>query len=303
MEKPFIYFESNSGEYSFANRGDFYAVDSENKIFAVADSPTRYLTLRKRDYRNEDNSPKAAQLFCDLVVKDCKKLIDQNREIKSEDLTEIMKQINGEIKELNLSLGKKYKDRDNYDLAETVGAFGFIHDGKFYSGMLEDCYLNILRGKELADVHKTRYQIMKSYRYLEEVMKNEGPERFLTRDLKRYLEKEEYPEACWCNHLRNNIELKDKAGEPLGWGCFNGESEAETYFQTSITQLEKGDIIMIFSDGMIPILQNDQIFNWLKDNLRYDFHFQLELRKKIIEQFPDGEVSKKEKTLIYYRYN
>jgi len=116
------------------------------------------------------------------------------------------------------------------------------------------------------------------------------------------LKKENQWKPCWCNYLRNNKNALDEEGNLVGWGCFTGEKEAEEFIQTHSVKLKKNDHILLFSDGMIPVLEDKGFINWFIQNVTSSFYFQYQMRSKIMELLGGREEANKEKTLIYMQY-
>lgn len=295
--KTFVYHENPSGEYSFSKSGDAWSIDDEKQIFAVADSPIRKLTLETREYPFDDHGYEAANTFCTSFVKNTRK----HKEELSEDVVrEILLECNRDILELNNSLGKKYNDPLNYDVAETVGVGAVIDKDILYYGGVEDCYVNVLRGEK--NIAKWDYQIMKASKYVDEVSSEGRLEEYIPEEILHKLRKESYWEPLWCNHLRNNIKALDKGNNLVGWGCFTGEESIKDFLQVYSVKLEIGDDILLFSDGMIPVLQNSEFVEWFLESVNNSAVFQYEMRKRILKMLDGGSDMNKEKTLIYYKY-
>jgi hypothetical protein len=299
--KTFVYKETASGERSFTKVGDAWDMDRNLGIFAVADSPIRYLVIDTKEYPFDDHGYDAASTFCASFVKYSKKEINKPN-FSEETLKKILKKCNEDIKKLNIKLGKKYNNPTNYDLAETVGMGALIKNDTLYYGGLEDCYVNILRGEKLEDVSKWQYQILKASKYLDYVSEKGELGKYIPKELKGKLKKEHEWEPCWCNYLRNNPEALDDKGNLVGWGCFTGEKETEEFIQTYSVSLKKGDHILLFSDGMIPVLENDEFVKWYIQNVNSSFYFQHEMRVKIMELLKGSDAMYKEKTLIYTKF-
>lgn len=300
MNKSFIYHENASGDKLFTRMGDAWLANDKDKIFAVADSPFRYLTGQTREYPYDDFGYDAANIFCTSVNKFLIKEGTENS-VREDTLLKALKYANNQIHKFNNSIKKKYNDPLNYDLAETVGVAAIIRNSKLYYGGLEDCYVNVLRGTKLENVAKFNYQILKSFKYLKEIEKNEGLSNYVNYKVKQNLDSELYLESCWCNMLRNNHRVIDINGDKLGWGCFTGEKVAEKFFQIHSLPLKKNDYILLFSDGMIPLLENNKFLKWLISNYSNTFNFQHKMREKIMTMFP-AKIYTKEKTLLLIKY-
>lgn len=291
----FVYHENASGDKSFTKTGDAWNIDDKNMIFAVGDSPLRCLIRDTKEYPFDDYGYEAASTFCNSFIKYTKEYL-KDPTFSTSTLKEILIKCNREIYKLNKELNKKYKDLVNYDLAETVGVGALIKDNKLYYGGVEDCYVHVLRGEALKNIATWDYQIKKASKYIDKLSSENKLKDYIPNELKNKLRKENEWEPCWCNYLRNNINAKDENGELVGWGCFTGEDEISSFIQTYSVDLQKGDHILLFSDGMLPIIDNKALLNWIVNNYNNSLYFQYEMRKKI-SKLPDNE-----KTLIIFTY-
>lgn len=298
--KIFTYHENASGKGSFTKTGDAYFVNEDRVAFAVADSPLRCLILDTKEYPFDDFGFDAADTFCKNFVKFCSKYTDGA--ITKDILKEILLKTNREILKLNNSLGKSYDDELNYDVAETVGVGAVVEDNILLYGGVEDCYVNVLRGEELENIAPWNHQIMKASKYIDELSEENKLIDYVPEELRGKLREEHYWEPCWCSYLRNNSNAFNKEDDLVGWGCFTGEKELEPFIQTHEVELREGDHILIFSDGMIPVLKDKGFLRWFIKNQNNSFYFQLEMREKIIELLKGKSDVDKEKTLVYFRY-
>ncbi|HKM20305.1 MAG TPA: hypothetical protein VJY47_03775 [Candidatus Dojkabacteria bacterium] len=162
--------------------------------------------------------------------------------------------------------------------------------------------MNVLWGNSLDNIAKWNYQIKKASRYVDYISSQGKLEEYIPSKLIGKLGKENYWEPLWCNHLRNNINAKDSKGNLVGWGCFTGEEEIEDFIQVYEQQLELGDHVLLFSDGMIPLLENENFVKWFLENINNSAKFQYEIRLKSLELLNGTDDVDKEKTLIYYKY-
>ncbi len=299
--KTFAYHENASGKDSFRKAGDAWSIDDSLNIFAVADSPIRCLVRDTKEYPFDDYGYEAASKFCDSFVQHSKIRLSSD-DFSPETLKDILMESNKDIEELNIQLDKKFKDPLNYDLAETVGVGAVIKGHTLYYGGVEDCYVNVLRGGNLENVAKWNYQIAKASKYIDRLSSEDRLKEYIPKELKDKLRIENGWEPCWCNYLRNNENALDEEGNLVGWGCFTGEKEVEKFIQTYSVELEKNDHILLFSNGMIPVLKDKDFVNWFLQNVSLSFYFQYQMRSKMMELLGDTEEADKEKTLIYMQY-
>lgn len=300
--EAFVYHENASDKGSFTRTGDAWCVAGSQKVFAVADSPIRCLVRDTKRYPFDDYGYEAASRFCEEFVKYGENFLKLSSPT-IEDFRKVLISCNKGIRNLNIKLGKKYDDPLNYDIAETVGVGAVIKGIELFYGGLEDCYINVLRGRDLEDVSKCDYQIMKASKYIDKLSQEGRLNSFIPNSLKSKLKKESAYEPCWCNHLRNNSSAFDEEGKLVGWGCFTGEKKAEPFIQVHSLKLNKGDNILAFSDGMIPVLSNNDFLKWLLQNATPTFHFQYQMRLKIMELLKESKDAHKEKTLIYIKFD
>jgi hypothetical protein len=299
--KVFAYHENASGKTSFTKTGDAWRIDSSHKIFAVADSPLRCLIRDTKEYPFDDHGYEAADTFCKSFVKYGEEFL-KNPKPNKESFKKVLIQCNKEIEKLNKQLGKKFNDKLNYDLAETVGIGMIIKNNKLFYGGLEDCYVNVLRGKQIKNLAGWEYQIMKAGKYIDFLSKEGKLKEYIPKELNGKIKKGNEWEPCWCNYLRNNSNAFDINGNLVGWGCFTGEKEAEYFIQSYSIELKKGDHVLLFSDGMIPVLSDTDFLKWFLVNKSNSFYFHLQMREKIQELLKGKEDADKEKTLLYFQF-
>lgn len=299
--KIFAYHENASGKASFTKTGDAWRINPTHKIFAVADSPLRCLIRDTKEYPFDDYGYEAADTFCKSFLKHGEKFLKSSKP-DDESFKKVLIQCNKEIGKLNKQLGKKFNDKVNYDLAETVGIGMIIKNNKLFYGGLEDCYVNVLRGKQLKNQANWKYQIMKAGKYLDILSKEDKLKNYIPKELDGKIRKGNEWEPCWCNYLRNNPKAFDKDGNLVGWGCFTGEKNAEYFIQSYSLELEKNDHVLLFSDGMIPVLDDINFLKWFLENKSNSFYFQLQMREKIQELLKGKDSADKEKTLLYFQF-
>ncbi|MBI2356712.1 SpoIIE family protein phosphatase [Candidatus Dojkabacteria bacterium] len=297
----FVYHDNPSNEASFLPSGDAWAIDSDLHIFAVADGVLRGHTRAVRTFPFEDYESEVAEIFCAGFIKYAKEYIFEKK-VGEGTVNEILEKINQDIASFNGKLDRDPVDPLNYDTPETVGFGAFIFEGKLYYGGLEDCYVNVLRKGSLEQVNPMKYQIMKALKHANTLI---GKDIFLAQipdDIRKKVITEHDWEIYWCTVLRNNPNVKDEAGNKVGFGIFNGDKRATQFFQSHVVDLEAGDRILLFTDGMIPILDNDEITKWMLDNYKPTFDFSHEMNVKVRERFKGENWVDKEKTLIIYQY-
>jgi serine/threonine protein phosphatase PrpC len=240
--KPFFFYE-HSRKKPWRLSGDKAVIDIKNGFLAIADGITRTKTKNSRQYPKEFRGPQTAEIFTQMSH-----FIFKDYNYKKNGMHDLLNTVNKEIRDFNISQGFSYNDENNYDMGECIGGCIVVQENILHYGILEDCYINVLRGSDLEDIVKMEHQIMKAFRAGTELDQNNPQKDF---------------EEIWCNDLRNNPDIENKEGEKIGWGCFNGEVEAEAFWQTGTVQLQKGDIVWMFTDGILPILEKQEIIDFI----------------------------------------
>jgi len=299
--QTFIYHENPSGKNRFRQSTDAYAIDEELQIYAVADAPLRALTRQHKRYPQDDLSALASQVFCNTFVDSARKIISKNSNFNEDSFKRCLQNANKAIKDLNIKLGRKYNIPTEYDVAETVGMGSVVFNGILYYGGLEDSYVNLLRGDELKDIHKFDYQIMKSAKYMESINEDGTLVEHIDPELLKLLPKEYYWEALWCTYLRNNTDIKDEYKNQIGWGCFTGEESAMEFAQIYSTEIQIGDHLLLYTDGMISTINNIDLMKWFVEHVRNSFEFQKEFAKRMFKENHKTNVEISEKLLLYIK--
>jgi len=80
--KTFAYHENASDKSSFKKTGDAWIINSTENIFAVADSPLRYLIRDTKEYPFDDYGYEAADIFCKSFVKYGEKFLENPKSDK-----------------------------------------------------------------------------------------------------------------------------------------------------------------------------------------------------------------------------
>lgn len=297
-----LYHENPSGSEAFHPCGDGWVINPDDNVCAVFNVGSRNLTREKRIYPFNDFSAEALDVLRSATIDTTHRLIRKGR-FSEESMGEILSKLNGEMRVLNVAKGKQFGDTENYDLIEAVGAVSVIIDGTLYFGMLEDCYINVLRGRNLKDKVSVNYQIMKSKKFLDDIFAGERSYTLLDTSLKNAPVPKDW-EFYWCTRLRNNPAIVDENGDRMGWGSLTGEPGAEEFFQTGSVKLKKKDHVLLVTDWMIPVVADDELLAWILKNAEPTYRFHESFRRKIEERFTgknDSHIADKEKTLLYFR--
>lgn len=288
-----VYHDNPSGKDAFLRPGDYWHYDESSLAFSVADSPFRYLTAITRKYPQDDHGQEASKIFCESTVKYL---------TNSTDIGQALMKSNEDIKKYNEKIGRVYGDPVQYDQAETVGITVKIMNNVLYWGGVEDCYVNVLDSKTLENKTQINFSMVKSSKYIKRLKEKGELEKHIDDKLKKKIPEKYWWEPYWCNYLRNNPDAIDENNNPIGWGCFNGETEVTNFIQKGEVKLNKGDHILIFSDGIIPYLENEEIKNYLLANPSTKVSFDKELRELVMKYFRDTREEEREGTLIYFKW-
>jgi serine/threonine protein phosphatase PrpC len=240
--EPFFYYEGERDK-PWRLPEDKAVIDLDRGFLSVADGVSRNGLDNKRKYPQDYLGGAAASIFTQSAH-----FLFDRFDYENGGMDDLLREVNKEIYKFNSAQGFDYKNPQKYYMGECVGVTAGIKNSTLYYGMLEDCYINVLRGDALKDQIKLDYQIRKAFRYAQKLVR-ENPKRDF--------------ENVWCNELRNNPNVNNEKGERAGWGSFNGEKTAEEFWQTGSIELQKGDIIWIVSDGMLPVLESDEIVNYI----------------------------------------
>lgn len=226
-------FHENSRKDPWKYPQDRAYASEKNDVLAIADGITRSALAQRGSFPAEFHGGTVAEIFVNSFA-------ELSREFKGSEgsMNDLLHEVNKRIYEFNVSMGFDYESiGENYWLGECVGGGCIVKDDFLYYGILEDTYINVLRGEQLEDLVKMKLQIMRSYRYGQELADKTG------RNF----------EEVWAVDLRNNPSLKDESGNQLGWGSFNGQKEAESFWQVGSVQLKDSDIILLVTDGALDL--------------------------------------------------
>lgn len=194
-------------------------------------------------YLRPSPAKKASNLFCKSFIEYLKK-----KKIGDNSIKKSFEYINKKIYELNKGIKIDYLKND---FGACVGVGVIIKNNRLYYGYITDCGLAVFDRKG-----KLRFKT-----------KNEGPNSKgdINRDvMKKYNTNFKYPKGRKIirSKYRNN------PSEPLAYGALTGEKNALCYVRTGEFQLTDKDYVILYSDGMFPIIFS-KTFNISKnfDNL------------------------------------
>ena len=224
----------------------------EGRVFCVADgvtrdpiSPKNITDLSTEDllkkYPNPSGSRLAADLFCESFIKFLNKKIPTLKTIKNAFIYG-----NEKITELN----KKNPSNIDYlvnDFFSCVASGGVIYNNKLYWGGICDCGI-IIYDKQ----GKIKFQTpnwMKSFEKYEK-KKLHKPDFNFSQAKYRKMVRSKY---------RNNVKMIVN-NECVSYGALTGEKEAEQFMKFGEIYLDKGDLIVFYTDGFENTILHNRFF-------------------------------------------
>lgn len=226
---------------------DSLLVSKRFPIFAVADGVTQSHYSNER-YNLPYGAKEAANIFCQSVVHFLEREINikntNEKEIKNA-IKKAFNTVNKKIKELNEKHGiQKRVDYKKHDWFDTVGIVAVKVKNNLYYGFVGDCGLIVLNKN-----NKKKFQTKNMVRLA----------------VKRF--NAMYPH--WQNFdplKRQFIIRKDFRNNPnkKGYGSFTGQPEVEHYYTIGKKQLNKWDMVVLYSDGFFELLKNKDFVQILR---------------------------------------
>ncbi len=224
-----------------------YDLNGKKIIVAVADGITRDSVNGK--YPNPSPAKIAADLFVKSFISEAKRKNSIEKSIKNS---------NNKIAKLNSSLKVDYLANDYW---ACVGVGGVITNSKLEYGFIADCGVCVF-----SENGKLKFRTP-----------NEGPNSrgSIDEDIRKKYKTsftEEKGRKIIRSKYRNNID------EKLSYGAFTGEKSALGFLRTGDFDLSKGDYIVFYSDGFIPIIYSKE-FNIAKEFNKLEDFFDSKLDK------------------------
>lgn len=212
---------------------DFYLISSMFPIFTVADGVTQG-RFESGAYAFPTGARAAAQIFCYTNTE----FLEKNIDFKQKDNLKFNKTLieksfnlaNLRIKELNTNEGiDKKLNYFDYDWFDAVGVLGFILGDNLYYGFVGDCGLAIF-DKANRLKFQTKDETQPFLDKAKKIYKNWGELSFKQKSIIQHRD------------FRNN-----PSGQ--GYGSFSGEEGVKKYYQIDGKSLNKGDLVVFYSDG------------------------------------------------------
>lgn len=232
---------------------DAFKVSKKYPIFAVADG----VTLMDRDKNGSYPTPSGAKQVADAFCQNSVKWIEKNyQNLNIKIMKEAFKSANKVIEEINDKAGRTKETINffDFDFFHATGALAVIKENQLFYGRIHDCWITALDKND-----KIKLSLIEPWDW-------ECGKRALARRPKNWKslcvkEKTVYSHKYERNRIWDNDEL-------AGYGVLTGEEAVLRYLETGSLDLEKGDIILVYTDGFeeyIKLKKFLEIFtNWKK---------------------------------------
>ncbi|MBI2098328.1 MAG: protein phosphatase 2C domain-containing protein [Candidatus Wildermuthbacteria bacterium] len=208
-------------------------------IFVVADGVTRSSKVGQGNLSMALGAHNAANIFCNTVMEFLQLPIPLDASI----LREAFIAGNNALSQLNKAYGVSPENTDwlKRDLFGVCAALGFLADDMFFFGWIGDCGVAVFDSQD--------------------VPKLITPEKVSA--LERFRDGLQMPEdqrmIFWRRELRNH------PGMGATYGVATGQREAEPYFEQGAIPVKEGDLLLLYTDSMGPVVIGDKNF---RDALR-----------------------------------
>jgi hypothetical protein len=201
-----------------------YFRDEDQVICAVADGVTRYVPEGK-GYPDLSHAHTVAEIFCSSAVYALR---------SGESMQSAFNTANRAIAKMNKNLGKTKKSIDylEKDFFGCQGVAGVLTPGKLRYGYVADCGL-IVYNKDFLPVFFSENNIENLERFREGWGFSSRAERRM----------------FWAKTMRNCPHERH-----LTFGSLTGDPEAVSYLKIGELNLEPGDTVIFFSDGILPFV-------------------------------------------------
>lgn len=231
--KHILYHENNS-EHPYLPQEDAYAYSSEQGIFVVADGVTHDGT-DPVNYPMPSDSYEVARIICNDVKNQL-----SNAPFTTQAIVDAYIKANDHVHAFNIKSSLYEKRKENgYSIGAATTASILIKNNKLLYGVLDDCFISVF-SEDLVDHPMLKSFVDISAKYLDANYKWDDIE---TRRI-------------WREDFRNhklNIAKKE-----YGYGVIDGRPGFEQYIQTGEVTLKKNDLVCVYTDGFIPLMQNKE---------------------------------------------
>ncbi len=227
---------------------DALLISKKIPVLAVADGVTQSHYKNGR-YALPYGARLAARIFCKTTVSHLEKHVNiknaSEKQIKSA-IKEAFNTANKKIRELNIKHGLVDKRMDylQHDWFDTVGIAAVVVKNTLHYGFVGDCGL-IIFNKNNKKIFQTKDMVRPA--------------------VKRY--ENMYPDfAAFPAEKRTLIIRRDFRNNPdkKGYGSFTGEGNVQYYYAFGTKRLNKGDMVVLYSDGFFNLLKDAEFITILR---------------------------------------
>jgi len=211
-------------------------------VFVVADGVTHDLD-DGGNYPNPSDSALVAQAVCNSLV------TSLNKADKTlQDMRDAFVAANTEVAIVNKK-SSRYMNRElnGYNIGAATVAAIVIDGTRLLYGVLDDCYVSVF-GSEYIDHPILNSYVDKSAKYLDTHFDWANIE---TRKL-------------WRKEFRNSKYIAN--GQVYGYGALDGREGFLDYLQLGEVRLSKGDLVCVYTDGFIKLVQDRKFIQELREN-------------------------------------
>lgn len=209
-----------------------FRITRDRVVACVADGITRDSVLKRgrRVYPNPSPAREAAEAFCDSFIAKMKSVPPSVPSLRS-----AMRFANNALWSLNKDLEVNYLD---CDYAGCVASCAVIAQKTLYYGFLTDCGVCVF---DRSGTLKFRTP-------------DEGPSQKIASIISKHPKKfgTSWNDPRWRARVRSHF--RNNPSENHSYGALTGESVASEYFRVGKRTLCAGDYVILYSDGMIPLL-------------------------------------------------
>lgn len=246
---------------------DASLINAKHSVFVVADGVTR------RGFSGHYPHPSPARVAAETVVEILTKILTGSAKITEEQMYGAFRQANDSVRVVNERLGL-WDNHDWWgrDLAGAVASCLNLEKDVFFYGFIADCgvaHLSV-NGDLLWHTPDLLAPVEKYFPLVEELGEEE---RFI--------------------RVRRDFRNKPRANHPT-YGVLTGERAALSYVRVGSRPYTAGDILAVYSDGVIPFL-GDHTFQQLLSQSPKSKILQYVVQRSSPQQYAD------EKTLILIR--
>ena len=236
-----ILYHENNLKYPYAPQEDSYLHSTKESIFVVADGVTHDPTDPTL-YPMPSDSYEVARIVCNEVVK-----FLEGNEFTVDSINLAYLESNKKVAEYNLH-SPLYAERKNNGF--TIGAVAtsvvWIKENKLLYGVLDDCFISVF-GEDLVDHPVLKSYVEMSAKYID------GNFDWGKIETRRH----------WREDIRNHKVVVE--GKEYGYGVIDGREGFDQYLQTGEVALNRDDLVCVYTDGFIKMLQNKEFVKDLKE--------------------------------------